>query len=187
LHLELAGEYLVMAATLTEIKSRMLLPKPVIDGEEQDPRAELMARLREYERIKQAAEDLDNLPRMNRDFFVVAIEAAAFKTKPPLPQLDLNELLAALKDVMQRATFYSHHFVRHDTLSIREQMSLILQKLQSNKFAEFADLFPEKQGKLGVVVTFIAILELIKQSMIEVVQTQPYSKIYLNMITRSES
>ncbi|MCL5261581.1 MAG: segregation/condensation protein A [Gammaproteobacteria bacterium] len=184
LQLELAAEYLVMAATLAEIKSRMLLPKPVSleDGEE-DPRAELVRRLREYEKIKKAAEDLDGLPRLDRDIFSLNIETPEIKIEQPLPTLNLQEMLFALKDVLKRASMYSHHLVKREILSVRERMSHILSKLEEKNFLEFENMFDVKEGKMGVVVTFVAILELIKESLIDMVQAAPYGQIYLKKIT----
>ena len=184
LQLELAAEYLVMAATLAEIKSRMLLPKPVSleDGEE-DPRAELVRRLREYEKIKKAAEDLDGLPRLNRDIFSLNIETPEIKIEQPLPTLNLQEMLFALKDVLKRASMYSHHLVKREILSVRERMSHVLSKLEEKNFLEFENMFDVKEGKMGVVVTFVAILELIKESLIDMVQAAPYGQIYLKKIT----
>jgi segregation and condensation protein A len=179
-HLELAAEYLVMAAMLAEIKSRMLLPRPAAaNGEEEDPRAELVRRLREYERFKKAAEDLDVLPRVDRDLFLISADVPEIKHERKLPQIQLQELVVVFQDVLQRSSMYAHHLVKHSALSVRERMSQILQKMQSEQFISFINLFDLKEGRQGVVVTFIAILELIRQSIIDMVQTEPFAPIYL--------
>ena len=180
LRLELAAEYLVMAAMLAEIKSRMLLPRPMsADGEEEDPRAELIRRLQEYERFKRAAEDLDELPRMERDVFPVAVERPVYRGPRPQPAVNLQELRLALKDILARAEMFSHHHVQLEPLSVRERMSDVLSAVSAEKFTPFASLFKHGEGRLGVVVTFLAMLELIKESLIEIVQTEIYGPIYL--------
>lgn len=179
--LELAAEYLVMAAILAEIKSRMLLPKVTNpeSGEEEDPRAELVRRLQEYERYKQAAEDLDKFPRLERDFFVAEVDGSQISVEKPLPQVSMKELMAAFLDVMKRAELNKKHQVRIDALSVREKMTHILSSVQSSEHALFTSLFDLKEGRLGVVVTFLAMLELLKQSMIEFVQAAAFAPIYL--------
>jgi segregation and condensation protein A len=180
LRLELAAEYLVMAAMLAEIKSRMLLPRPKNEeGEEADPRAELIRRLQEYERFKKAAEDLDALPRMERDTFVVELEPPPRSGPRPQPAVSMKELLLALKDVLVRAEMFSNHHVQMEPLSVRERMSSVLSAVSADKFTGFTTLFNPEEGKLGVVVTFLAVLELIKESLIEIVQTEPYGPIYV--------
>jgi segregation and condensation protein A len=180
LRLELAAEYLVMAAMLAEIKSRMLLPRPNSeDGEEEDPRAELIRRLQEYERYKKAAEDLDDLPRMERDTYAVNLDAPPRSGPRPQPAVALRELLLALKDVLHRAEMFSHHHVHMEPLSVRERMSDVLSAVKSVKFTSFATLFKPEEGKLGAVVSFLAILELLKETLIEIVQTEPYGPIYV--------
>ncbi len=180
LQLELAGEYLVMAAMLAEIKSRMLLPRPVNeDGEEEDPRAELIRRLQEYERFKQAADDLDALPRMERDHFSVRAEAPSERVVEVLPDVNLQDMLRALQDVLRRAQMYSHHHVQQEPLSVRERMSEVLTHLQPDTFYDFTSFFDAKEGRMGVVVTFLAILELVKESLIELVQSEPYAPIHV--------
>lgn len=180
LNLELAAEYLLMAAFLAEIKSRLLLPRPVIaEAEEEDPRAELVRRLQEYERFKKAAEELDTIPRIERDIFLPQIDLPELKTTKPLPQIELKDLLLALAAVLKRAELNSHHHIQLEPLSIRERMSEILNKVQPEKFVQFSELFSMNEGRLGVVVTFIAILELIRQSLIELIQTQPYAPIHI--------
>ncbi|EKE01605.1 MAG: hypothetical protein ACD_21C00090G0011 [uncultured bacterium] len=186
LHLELAAEYLVMAAMLAEIKSRMLLPRPTNnEGEEEDPRAELIRRLREYERYKKAAEDIDVLPRMRRELFPVAVELQEVKGQGrPLPKLELQDLLVVFKDVMARASMYVHHNIRRESLSVRERMTQILSNLQTQKFVSFEKMFNVEEGRLGVVVTLMAILELLRQNLLDIVQaeTETYGSIYLKII-----
>ncbi len=180
MQLELAGDYLVMAAMLAEIKSRMLLPRPVSeDGEEDDPRAELIRRLQEYERYKKAADDLDELPRMERDNFLAAVEEPEAEVVEVLPDIDLKELLHALSDVMRRAQMYSHHQVEKEALSVRERMGDVLSSLNDRQFHDFTRLFDPKEGRMGVVVTFLAVLQLVKESLIELVQAEPYAVIHV--------
>lgn len=180
INLELAAEYLVMAAFLAEVKSRLLLPRsPTESTEEEDPRAELIRRLQEYERFKQAAENLDALPRVERDFVTVNAHVPESNTVKQLPTVDLQELLLALAGVLQRVKLNTSHQIQLEALSIREKMSQILFKIGPEKFSQFTDLFTLNEGRLGVVVTFIAILELIKQSLIELVQTHPYAPIHI--------
>lgn len=184
LSLELAAEYLVMAAILAEIKSRMLLPR-IADPEnpEEDPRAELVRRLQEYERFKQAAEDLDKLPRLERDNFTVETDGSQITVDKPLPQILLPDLLHALMDVFKRAELNAKHHVQLDALSVREKMTLILDAVQNNEHVLFTHLFNLKEGRLGVVVTFLAMLELLKQSMLEFVQAAAFAPIYLKAKT----
>ncbi len=178
LKLELAGEYLVMAAMLAEIKSRMLLPRPVEIEDEEDPRAELVRRLQEYERFKQAAEDMDQLPRLGRDTHAVSVEAPELKVVRAQPVVNLKELLLSMKDVISRAEMFTHHHVQREPLSVRERMSQVLGALESERFTEFPRLFDPEEGRLGVVVTFLAILELLKAALIEMVQAEPYGPIH---------
>ncbi len=180
LSLELAAEYLVMAAILAEIKSRMLLPR-VIDAEniEEDPRAELVRRLQEYERYKQAAEDLDKLPREERDTFVAHADSSQINQPKIHPAVSLPDLLQALFEVMKRVEHHAKHQVQLDAISVREKMSHILASLQNKEHFAFTDLFNLKEGRLGVVVTFLALLELLKQCLIDFVQATPFAPIYL--------
>ena len=177
--LELAAEYLVMAAMLAEIKSRMLLPRPVEEGDEDDPRAELIRRLQEYERFKKAAEDIDTLPRMERDTHAVNIQAPEKNVVKLHPKIELRDILMAYQDVMSRAEMFSHHQIAREPLSVRERMTAVLNKVNTEKFMGFADLFVPGEGRSGVVVTFLAILELIKESLIEMVQNEMYGPIYV--------
>ena len=180
LHLELAGEYLLMAAMLAEIKSRMLLPRSTDDEEdEDDPRAELVRRLQEYERYKKAAEDLGELQRMERDLHQARVEVTDRKTTVPPPDLEMQELLMAFKDVLSRAEMFAHLHVQREPLSVRQRMSEILVKLTDDRFIEFKDLFDPREGRLGVAVSFIALLELMRESVIELVQSEPYAPIHV--------
>mgnify|MGYP001823034470 FL=1 len=180
LQFELAAEYLVMAAILAEIKSRMLLPRPALeDGDEADPRAELVRRLQEYERFKQAAEDLDDLPRQGRDFSVVEayVENKAVVRVPP--QVELREILAALKDVMGRAELFGSHQISVEPLSVRERMSRILNAMRDNPYIEFHRLFDPDEGRMGVVVSFLALMELTREQLVDLVQNEPFGQIYV--------
>lgn len=182
MQLELAGEYLVMAAMLAEIKSRMLLPRSVDAEDEEDPRAELVRRLQEYERYKQAAEDIDELPRVGRDIFPAEVATPDLKTERPKPQVDLRDVLLSLADVMKRAEMFASHHVQMEPLSVRERMSSVLATMKADHFSEFTSLFTVEEGRRGVVVTLMAILELLKQSMIELIQTEPYGAIHVKLI-----
>ncbi len=180
LRLELAAEYLVMAAMLAEIKSRMLLPRPVEDDEEaEDPRAELVRRLQEYERFKQAAEDINELPRMGRDTWPVKVEVVERQVLRIEPEVSMKELIMAFRDVLVRSEMFSHHQVELEALSVRERMSMVLSSVSSERFTDFTDLFDVSEGRMGVVVTFLAILELIKESLLELVQSEPYAPIHV--------
>ncbi len=179
LELELAAEYLVMAAMLAEIKSRMLLPRPVNEEDEEDPRAELIRRLQEYEQFKQAAEDLDALPRMERDIFPPQAELPPLDIEIPQPEVTLKGLLLAFRDVVNRAEQFASHHIELEPLSVRERMSQVLQQLRSDGYTEFQALFQPEEGRMGVVVSFLAILELVKESMIELVQNEAYAPIYV--------
>ncbi len=182
---ELAAEYLVMAAMLAEIKSRMLLPRvnPESDEEEGDPRAELIRRLQEYERFKQAAEDINDLPQLGRDVYPVQVAAPHRDTEQSPPDVDLREVLLALKDVLHRADMFSSHQVTREPLSLRERMTRVLDTVRSERFTEFTDLFDISEGRQGVVVTFMAILELIKQQLIELVQAETFGSIHVKSRT----
>jgi len=180
MQLELAGEYLLMAAMLAEIKSRMLLPRPEsTEEEEDDPRAELVRRLQEYERYKKAAEDLDGLERLERDVVPVDVEVPERKVTTKLPDVTLKELLLAFHDVLKRAEMFSHLHVRREPLSVRQRMSEILTRIKANAFTKFVDLFDPEEGRMGVAVTFIAILELLRASVIEVVQSEAFAPLHV--------
>jgi segregation and condensation protein A len=181
LQLELAGEYLLMAAMLAEIKSRMLLPRPAgLEGQdEDDPRAELVRRLQEYERFKKAAEDIDRLTRMERDTLPASAELVERKVVKVLPQVTLQEMLTAFKDVLSRAEMFAHHHVNRERLSVRQRMSDILSALRESAFMNFTQLFRPEEGRMGVTVTFVAILELMREGLIEIVQGEAYGQIHV--------
>ena len=185
--LELAAEYLLMAAILAEIKSRMLLPKrPDADEDEDDPRAELIRRLKEYELVKNAAQELDNIPRQERDVFPANAQTCDLVAPiRVLPSVSLQEIVFGFQSAMQRAQAFEHHHIEKETLSTRERMSLILQKISSEHFTSFDELFQANEGKAGVVVTFVAILELAKESLIELVQAQPYANIHVRVASET--
>jgi segregation and condensation protein A len=180
LQLELAGEYLVMAATLAEIKSRMLLPRAsAIDDSEEDPRAELVRRLQEYERFKRAAEKLDTLPRLERDVWSAGAELRDRKVVRLVPQVTLQEMLLAFRDVVVRNEMFAHHHVQRERLSVRERMTDIVARLENASFVEFVQLFSLEEGRMGVAVTFMAILELVREGLIDIVQQEPFAPIHV--------
>jgi segregation and condensation protein A len=180
LQLDLAGEYLLMAAMLAEIKSRMLLPRSEeIEEDEDDPRAELVRRLQEYERYKQAAENIGALPRLERDLHQAHAEVTERKVEVKLPDLALKEMLLAFQDVLSRAEMFARLHVQREPLSVRQRMGEILLKLDNERFADFSDLFDPREGRVGIVVTFIALLELLRESVIELVQAEPFSPIHV--------
>ena len=185
MEIELAGEYLLMAAMLAEIKSRTLLPRPPkAEGEEEeDPRAELIRRLQEYERLKEAAEALDTLPRVGRDWFSVQAGLPPLETRVIHPDVELDELLGALSDILKRAELAQAHQISREVLSTRERMLKIMEQLsqdgEGGRYTPFEALFTLEEGKAGVVVTFMAILELAKEAMIEIVQNAPLSPIHV--------
>lgn len=177
---ELAAEYLVMAATLAEIKSRMLLPRQVEEEEDEiDPRAELIRRLQQYERFKQAAEDLDALPRQDRDTFPASATPPTLPAARVHPDVELREVLLAFREVMRRADMFTSHHVSRERLSTRERMSNILAQLTSERFVAFESLFRIEEGRLGVVVTFLAMLELVKEQLVDLVQAETMGPIHL--------
>ena len=179
-HFELAAEYLVMAAMLAEIKSRMLLPRSQEEEEdEEDPRAALIRRLQEYERFKEAAEDLDELPRLGREVFQANAEAPDRNLTRPEPEVELKEILLALSEVLRRADMFESHHVEKEKLSTRERMAQVLDKLSHNQFMPFVTLFRVEEGRLGVVVTFLAVMELIKESLVEIVQSEAFGPIHV--------
>ena len=178
---ELAAEYLVMAAMMTEIKSRMLLPRSQdIDEDDEDPRMQLIKRLQEYERFKKAAEHIEELPREERDIFVAEVTPPVDDTPKPEPDVDLKELLLALGEVLHRADMFESHHIKLEPLSTRERMGNVLDQLQDgDNFISFAAFFSAEEGRSGVVVTFLAIMELIKESLIEIVQNEPFAPIHI--------
>ena len=182
---ELAAEYLVMAAMLAEIKSRMLLPRMDELDDEDDPRAELIRRLQEYERIKKSAISLEELPRMEREHQILQIVPPKIERDVAPPEITMKELMLALRDVAERAHLSGHHNISRETLSVRARMSHVLTALKIGEFCEFSTLFNPEEGRQGVVVTFLAILELCKDATIDIVQAEPFAPIYLK--PRSES
>jgi segregation and condensation protein A len=183
LDLELAGEYLLMAAMLAEIKSRMLLPRIGDAGqEEDDPRAELVRRLQEYERYKRAAEDIDRLSRIDRDVFPAVAELTHREVVQMLPEVALQEMLVAFKDVVQRATMFASLHVRRETLSVRQRMSDVLALLEGVGLVEFIRLFRPEEGRMGVTVTFAALLELMRERLVEIVQAEPFQPLHVRRV-----
>lgn len=184
---ELAAEYLVMAAILAEIKSRMLLPRPPSEeGVEEDPRVDLVRRLQEYERYKQAAEDLDALPRLERDTTVASVhvpERAAVRLPPPVA---LKDMLLALHEVLKRAELFTQHAIKRDALSVRQRMGELLERLAGGAFHRFETLFAVEEGRLGVVVTFLGLLTLAKEQLIDIVQEAPLAPIYVKSLASGE-
>lgn len=181
IHFELAAEYLVMAAMLAEIKSRMLLPRSN-EGEEEseeDPRAQLIRRLQEYERFKHAAEEIDTMPRMHRDVHMAKVKGPDRNLTRPDPDVDMRELLIALSEVLRRADMFTSHHVEREKLSTRERMTQVLDRLKGRQFVPFVSLFVVKEGRLGVVVTFLAVMELIKESLVEIVQSEMFGPIHV--------
>ena len=182
MQVELAGDYLVMAAYLAELKSRMLLPRPIEQTEEEDPRAELIKRLQEYQRYKEAAERIDKIPRIDREIFAANAKLPEFTTKAPLIDVPLEDLTIALAEVLRRAEQSHAHLINFEELSTRERMTQILERMRTESFIEFTSLFKPKEGKIGVVVTFLAILELLKDSLIEIVQSEEFGPIHIKGI-----
>ncbi|HXC22592.1 MAG TPA: ScpA family protein [Steroidobacteraceae bacterium] len=183
LQLELAGEYLLMAATLAEVKSRMLLPRVGSDdaAEEADPRAELVRRLQEYERFKRAAENIDRMPRLDRDTWIASAELVDRKVVRMAPRVTLQEMLVAFQDVLSRSDMFAHHHVQREPLSVRQRMTDILSALTSNAFVDFVRLFTPEEGRRGVTVTFVAILELLREGLIELVQSEAYAPLHVRL------
>jgi len=187
LQLDLAGEYLLMAAMLAEIKSRMLLPRIEENEEdEDDPRAELVRRLLEYERFKKAADNIVELPRMERDIHQASAEPMERRPVQQLPDLQLKEILIAFKDVLKRAETLAHHHVQAEALSVRQRMTEVLERLDAKEFIEFKDLFDPTEGRMGVTVTFLSLLELLKGSLIELAQAESYSPIHVRAASSSQ-
>jgi segregation and condensation protein A len=184
MHFELAAEYLLMAAMLAEIKSRMLLPRSTEIDEEEDPRAQLIRRLQEYERFKKAAEDIEEMPRLERDTWIGSANPPDLNRTRTDPDVDMRELLLALGEVMRRADMFESHQITREALSTRERMSEVLDRLSGQQFVPFVALFSHTEGRLGVVVTFLAIMELIKESLVEIVQTENFGPIHVK--ARSE-
>ena len=188
MQLELAAEYLVMAAMLAEIKSRMLLPRQSDEeDEEDDPRATLIRKLQEYENIKKAAEEIDQLPREERDIFTAFVDVSNIEVEKILPDVELKEMLLAFQDVLKRAEQLSHHQITREPLSVRERMSTILENLNGKNYLIFSQLFFKTEGKYGVVVSFLAILELTKEGLIEIIQSEPFAPLRIRTAVNSSS
>jgi segregation and condensation protein A len=183
LQLELAGEYLLMAATLAEVKSRMLLPRVGNEesAEEGDPRAELVRRLQEYERFKRAAEGIDRMPRLERDTWIAAADLAERKVVRIPPQVTLQEMLLAFQEVLSRSDMFAHHHVQREPLSVRQRMTEVLSSLTATDFVDFAKLFRADEGRRGVTVTFVAILELLREGLIEIAQAEAYAPLHVRL------
>lgn len=182
MQLDLVAEYLEMAALLTEIKSRMLLPRPADAAEDEvDPRAELVRRLQEYEQIKNAAANLAVMPTLGTDMFVSSALVPDLTIVKPQPDVDLSELLYAFKDILKRVDLQTSHNIEREVLTVRERMSRILRQLNTDKFVNFVDFFDYSEGRLGLVVTFLAILELTREWVIELVQSEPFAPIYVRL------
>jgi segregation and condensation protein A len=183
LQLELAGEYLLMAATLAEVKSRMLLPRPQSDqaADEADPRAELVRRLQEYERFKRAAEGIDRMPRMDRDTWTASADLVERKVTRIVPQVTLQEMLLAFQEVLSRSDMFAHFHVQREPLSVRQRMTDVLSALSTSAFVEFVRLFRAEEGRQGVTVTFVALLELLREGLIEIVQSEAYAPLHVRL------
>jgi segregation and condensation protein A len=183
LQLELAGEYLLMAATLAEVKSRMLLPRIGSDDatDETDPRAELVRRLQEYERFKRAAEGIDRMPRLERDTWVASADLVDRRVVRIPPQVTLQEMLLAFQEVLVRSDMFAHHHVQREPLSVRQRMTEVLSSLSGSAFIEFAQLFRADEGRRGVTVTFVAILELLREGLIDIVQAEAYAPLHVRL------
>ena len=183
MRLELAAEYLVMAAILAEIKSRLLLPRPTqAETVEGDPRAELVRRLQEYERFKKAAADIEAMPRLERNFSVANAFVPDKNVIQLPPPVELRELLLALKDVLKRAELTGRHAIQREALSVRNRMSDVLTALGDGGFHPFEQLFNVEEGRPGIIVTFLALLELAKEHLIEIMQSEPLARIYLKSL-----
>ncbi len=186
INLDLAAEYLVMAAMLAEIKSRMLLPRHEEIEDEDDPRAELVRRLQEYERFKQAATQIDEMPHLGRDQFAANVDVLRVDKEKPQPDVSMRELLLAFQGVLKRVDMQKHHEIEREEISIREKMTHVLSRLDGDKFVEFQNLFSLKEGRLGVVVTLMAVLELLKLKVIDMVQAEAFAPIYLKPVSASD-
>jgi segregation and condensation protein A len=179
----LAGEYLLMAATLAEVKSRMLLPREPTEeaGDEADPRAELVRRLQEYERFKRAAEGIDRMPRLERDTWLASAELVDRKVVRIAPQVTLQEMLMAFQEVLARSDMFAHHHVQREPLSVRQRMTEVLATLSAVAFVDFVRLFQPDEGRRGVTVTFVAVLELLREGLIELVQSEAYAPLHVRL------
>ena len=184
LELELAAEYLLMGAWLAEIKSRLLLPQPATEsGAELDPRAELVRRLQEYERVQQASRYLDELPRMERDIFTASAAVQQHTMRRYQPPVNLEDLLEAMRDLMERAALFEHHHIIAEGLSVRERMAQILERVDADNFTAFTQLFSAQEGRRGLVVTLIAVLELLREALLELVQVEAFADIQVRRVS----
>ena len=183
LEFELASDYLVMAATLAEIKSRMLVPNEIEDEEEDDPRANLIKRLLEYQKYKDLSVKIDEVPSLNRDTFVISGILANFKRKETMPTIKMSQLQEAFHEVLKRAEINASHNIQTETLSVRERMSKILDEINKQETISFIDCFDFNEGKMGAIVTFLAILEMVKENLIDIIQNEDFSMIYLQTRT----
>jgi segregation and condensation protein A len=183
LQLELAGEYLLMAATLAEVKSRMLLPRIASEdaADESDPRAELVRRLQEYERFKRAAEGIDHMPRLDRDTWIASADLVDRKIVRIPPQVTLQEMLSAFQEVLSRSNMFAHHHIQREPLSVRQRMTEVLSSLTTSAFVDFVQLFRPEEGRRGVTVTFVAVLELLREGLIEIVQAEAYAPLHVRL------
>ena len=183
IRMDLAAEYLLMAAILAEIKSRMLLPRTeTAEAEEDDPRAELVRRLQEYERFKTAAEEIDKLPRCERDVFELGgVDTSTLTVRKVYPQVDLQEVLSAFEDVLRRAERSTHHRILREPLSVRERMSSVLSRLKEKPQLAFPELFNRREGRQGALVSLLAILELCKERFIDIIQEEPLGELYIRV------
>ena len=187
LNIELAAEYLLMAAILAEIKSRLLLPRRE-DGqvEEEDPRADLIRRLQEYEQFKAAAQELDQFPRLERDVHEISSDISSIKIRKVYPEVELEEILLAFQDVLKRADQVTHHQIVREPLSVRDRMMRILQRIESQGVFPFHALFDHQEGRAGVVVTLLAILEMSKERVIEILQVEPLGPLDVRLLVQNQ-
>jgi len=186
INLDLAAEYLVMAAMLAEIKSRILLPRHEEVEDEEDPRAELVRRLQEYERFKKVAMDIDELPRVGRENFEASVDVIREKKEKPEPEVEIRDILLAFKDILKQVDIQKHHEIEREEISIRERMTHVLSKIEGDEFTAFQDLFTLKEGRLGVVVTLMAVLELLKLKVIDMVQAEAFAPLYIKPVSSIE-
>ena len=178
---ELASDYLVMASTLAEIKSKMLVPNNIEDDDEEDPRAELIKRLMEYQKYKDLSEKIDHIPRLNRDTFLISGIVTNFNNTEELPKIELSQLESAFQEVLRRAEIFATHTIESEALSVRERMSNIIDTINNNGTIKFIDCFTFQEGRMGAIVTFLAILEMVKESLIDIIQNDDFSMIYLHV------
>ncbi len=178
---ELASDYLVMASTLAEIKSKMLVPNNIEDDDEEDPRADLIKRLMEYQKYKDLSEKIDLIPRLHRDTFVISGIMTNFNNTEERPKIELSQLESAFQEVLRRAEIFATHTIESEALSVRERMSNIIDAINNNGTIKFIDCFTFQEGRMGAIVTFLAILEMVKESLIDIIQNDDFSMIYLQV------